>query len=243
MEKLTREQVIEKLGKGEKNFSYLDLRGLNLSDLDLSNLDLESSNLAYCNLSDTNLSYTFLFNANLYNSKLLNTNLCCANLEYAVLEDTVLSNVDLTNTRLFNANLSGATLFDCNLGKTNLETVNLHNTRLDEKEKIRKGIILKESMIGYKKCLDRRCLNIIIVTLEIPKGAIVFSINNNKCRTNKAKVIEISNGETVAKSRYDENFIYEVGKEIEIEDFDLMYNVECSTGIHFFRTREEAENY
>ena len=37
--------------------------------------------------------------------------------------------------------------------------------------------------------------------------------------------------------------IYEVGKELEIENFDLMYNVECSTGIHFFRTREEAIDY
>lgn len=233
MKKLTRVQLIERISKGDRNFSNLDLSRIDLSGLDLSNI-----NLSYTDLSYANLSYTFLFNANLYNSKLFNTKLCCANLEYAVLEDTVLSNVDLTNTRLSHANLSGATLFDCNLGKTNLENVNLHNTRLDKKEQIRKGLILKDKMIGYKKCIDD-----IIVTLEIPKGAIVFSINNDKCRTNKAKVIEISNGETIAKSKFVENFIYELGKEIEIEDFDLMYNVECSTGIHFFRTREEAEKY
>ena len=29
----------------------------------------------------------------------------------------------------------------------------------------------------------------------------------------------------------------------EIDDFNLMYNVECSSGIHFFRTRGEAEKY
>lgn len=233
IEKLTREQVIERINKGYKDFSNLDLSGL-----DLSNLDLNKANLSCCNLFNTNLFNTNLFNGILCNSKLLNTNLCCAYLESANLENAVLSNVDLTNTRLDYANLSYANLFDCNLEKTNLESVNLFRTRLDEKEKIRKGIILKESMIGYKRCIDR-----IIVTLEIPKGAIVFSINNNKCRTNKAKVVEISNGETIAKSRYDENFIYELGQEIEIEDFDLMYNVECSSGIHFFRTREEAENY
>ena len=74
----------------------------------------------------------------------------------------------------------------------------------------------------------------------------MFSINNNKCRTNKAKVISIdgdkTKGLTIA-SDHDTSFIYEVGKTIEIEDFNLMYNVECSTGIHFFYNREDAENW
>ena len=44
-------------------------------------------------------------------------------------------------------------------------------------------------------------------------------------------------------SSYDDKFIYEVGKIVEVKDFDLMYNVECSSGIHFFWTKEEAEDY
>ena len=78
--------------------------------------------------------------------------------------------------------------------------------------------------------------------LEIPKGAIVFSINGDKCRTNKCKVLSISNGD-IAYSIHDHSFTYEVGKEIEIQDFNLMYNIECGSGIHFFKTREDAENY
>lgn len=183
MKKLTREEVIEKLSKGDKDFKNLDL-----SDLDLRMLDL-----SYSNLSNTNLSY--------------------ANLVYAILDNTDLS-------------------------YANLEHAYLSNAILDEKEQIRKGMILKESMIGYKKCKLGT-----IVTLEIPKGASVFSINNDKCRTNKAKVIEISDGKKIAYSNYDNFFIYKLGKEIEVKDFDLRYNVECSSGIHFFRTRKEAENY
>ena len=38
-------------------------------------------------------------------------------------------------------------------------------------------------------------------------------------------------------------FEYRLGQEINIKDFNLMYNVECANGFHFFRTREEAENY
>jgi hypothetical protein len=111
---------------------------------------------------------------------------------------------------------------------------------LDYKERIRKGIFLDKATIVYKKC------NNAIVTLQVPKGAIVFSINNYKCRTVKAEVIAIDGDETKGKtieSDYDSNFIYEVGKIVEVKDFNLMYNIECSTGVHFFWTKEQAENY
>ena len=44
-------------------------------------------------------------------------------------------------------------------------------------------------------------------------------------------------------SSYNDKFIYEVGKTVEVKDFDLMYNIECGSGIHFFWTKEEAEQY
>src|SRR5690606_510353 len=101
--------------------------------------------------------------------------------------------------------------------------------------------IMKEKTIVYKKCK-----NDVIVELELQIGSIVFSINNKKCRTQKAKVIAIDGKKTKGlkvESKWDSSFVYEVGKMIEVEDFNLMYNVECSTGIHFFWTKEEAEAY
>ena len=44
-------------------------------------------------------------------------------------------------------------------------------------------------------------------------------------------------------SKYNKSFEYTLGKEIVIDDFNIMYNVECASGFHFFRTKEEAENY
>ena len=136
---------------------------------------------------------------------------------------------DLRNTDLSGVNLSGA----------NLNYANLSGANFDEKEKYnRLGVILKEKILGYKKCK-----NDIIVTLEIPKGAIVFGINGAKFRTNKAKCIEISDGKKEAVSIFDNWFKYEIGKEYEIKNFNLQYNIECGTGIHFFKTIEEAKNY
>ena len=80
-----------------------------------------------------------------------------------------------------------------------------------------------------------------IVTLEIPRGAIVFSINGNKCRTNKAKVIAIDGATRAISMR--KYMSYYVGDEFTIYDFNCEYNAECGKGIHFFMTREKAKDY
>jgi hypothetical protein len=134
---------------------------------------------------------------------------------------------------LHGADLHGANLYGANLSYANLRGANISKAFLDEKEQFRKGVILEKPMRGYKKLSGGS-----ICVLSIPKGAIVFCINGSKCRTNKAKVLE---GGGV--SCYDNEFTYEKGKTYEIKDFDLAYNEECSTGIHFFKTRKEAEEY
>ena len=160
--------------------------------------------------------------ADLSGADLTGADLRCADLRFAILYGANLTSANLTSANLYGANLSWAYLT---------------NTILDEKEQCRKGIVLTEPMTGYKKAYEGK-----IITLEIPIGAKVFSINNKKRRTNKCKVIDMQ-GETELSSYYDANFKYHVGDEIEIEDFDENYNVECEAGIHFFLTRDEAENY
>ena len=136
------------------------------------------------------------------------------------------------------ADLSGADLSGADLSWADLSGANLSGAGLDENQLVRRGLCLKEPLIGYKKCRDG-----LIVTLEIPKGAIVFSINNKKCRTNVAKVVEISNGSEIAYSQHDGTFAYKVGETVYPNDFSCEYYEECAEGIHFFRTREEAEEY
>ena len=130
-----------------------------------------------------------------------------------------------------------AYLTDVDLSGANLTGADLTDTILDGVEQCRKGIVLTEPMTGYKKSNEGK-----IITLEIPIGAKVFSINNKKRRTNKAKVIDMQ-GETELSSICDTDFKYHVGDEIEIKDFNENYNVECGEGIHFFLTRKEAEEY
>ena len=106
------------------------------------------------------------------------------------------------------------------------------------------------SFIGYKKgwyLSHEKKINVII-KLQIPADAKRSSGTSLKCRCNKAKVLSIEaihNKEqfTTAISKYDSSFVYTVGETVEVKDFDEDRWDECSTGIHFFINRKEAENY
>ena len=91
--------------------------------------------------------------------------------------------------------------------------------------------------------------NKLIVKLHIPSDAKRSSATTRKCRCSKAEVIAIYNldgteaEETTCHSDYDHSFIYEVGKTVEVTDFDEDRWNECAKGIHFFISRQEALDY
>lgn len=231
-----------------------NLRGAYLIDADLRGVDLR-----YADLENAILDYANLYAANLTGANLTNANLIFASLIFTNLENTNLTGVDFKSANLYGANLAKANLTSANLIYANLANANLVGANLEEVngdyanfiatigiDSNRKGKVLTTDLVGYKKCSigyndDKRCENGIIVKLLIPRGAIVFSINDKKCRTNKVKVLEIE-GADRAYSWYS-GMSYYVGDEITIYDFDCRYNIECAEGIHFFKNREDAINF
>ena len=151
--------------------------------------------------------------------------------------------VIFTHQQMLENDFTYATLKDARFEDSLMDGSILSGTELDDKEAIRKGIILQKAMVGYKVCMAMAIYRGIVVKLQIPKGAVVFSINNGKCRTNIAKVIKIEAGMKEVYSDHNTNFHYKLGKTVEVKDFDLDYSRECSTGIHFFRTMKELQEY
>ena len=95
------------------------------------------------------------------------------------------------------------------------------------------------------KKVYKKCMGDVIVVATIPDDAEVRGSYNSKCRTNKAKIIDIMGtfgGVKVGVSMYDMKTSYFVGDEVCIDDFDLSDD-ECSTGFHFFCDIEQAKNY
>ena len=224
------------------NLYEVDLRGADLRKADLRKADLRGANLNGADLRKADLRKADLRRANLGRADLIGANLYGANLRWATLYGAYFSGanfcganldeVDLREADLREANLSGA-----NLNETNLAEANLNGANLNGDYRFRLGQILADPLTGYKKTREG-----VVITAEIPAGAIVFCINGRKCRTNRAKITDMA-GHDVLHSQYDNTFEYRLGQEINIKDFNLMYNVECASGFHFFRTRKEAEEY
>lgn len=112
-----------------------------------------------------------------------------------------------------------------------------------EETQRRLGRILEEDIVGYKKCRSENGIDEVIVKLKIPAGAVVYSINDKKCRTNKAEVLEVIGSDRGYSFFRNKAFSYYPGDKFNIKNFNMAFSVECGTGIHFFKTKEEAEAY
>ena len=227
--------------KGERaNLSGADLRGAKLSGAKLSGATLYKADLRGADLSGADLYKADLREAELIEANLRGANFRGADLYGANLVSADLRWANLSEANLYKADLSGADLGGAKLSGADLYSADLGGAKLDWPLACQE----KGSFIGYKKCINN-----LIVELEIPEDAYRCSATSKKCRCSKAKVLSITNLDGsesksgVAVSKHDSSFIYRIGETIEVTDFDQNRWNECSTGIHFFMNREDAVKY
>ena len=205
-----------------------NLREANLREANLYGADLYGANLREANLREANLYGADLRGANLYGANLREANLRGANLRGA---------------NLYGANLYGANLREANLREANLYGANLRGANLREAEGTYMACPTDGSFIGWKKASGY------IVKLQITEGARRSSAEGEKCRCDKAYVVEIQNADgtkadiDTIHSNHDANFVYTVGATVEVSDFDGDRWNECAPGIHFFIDRRAAVEY
>ena len=222
-----------------------DLSGANLLNANLSGANLHNADLSGANLSGANLHNADLSGANLFNADLLNADLNVANLFNADLRGADLHNADLSGANLLNADLRGADLHNADLRGINLRGADLRSAK--NVPYIPMVCPEEGDFIGWKKAEGNK--DKVIVKLRIPSDAKRSSATTRKCRCSKAEVIAIYNldgteeGETTCHSDYDNSFIYEVGKTVEVTNFSEDRWSECAKGIHFFINRQEAIDY
>ena len=166
-----------------------------------------------------------LSGANLYGADLYGANLSGANL----------SGANLSGANLYEANLSGANLYEANLSGANLYTWQC-------------PIVCPEegSFIGFKKANSDGMK--VVIKLRNTENAKRCSATTRKCRCSEAEVMSIESLDGTkqyqeAVSSYDNSFVYNVGEVVKVGNFDENRWEECSAGIHFFITREEAVRY
>lgn len=108
------------------------------------------------------------------------------------------------------------------------------------------------SFIGWKKALTHPYGDRCLVKLEIPEDALRSSAFSRKCRCSKANVLDICTlglsevkSLPLAWSYHYNDFCYLNGGTVwpSYAPFDTFRWDECSSGIHFFMTEEEAKSY
>ena len=175
-----------------------------------------------------------------------------ADLTGADLYGADLTGADLTDADLTRANLYGADLTDADLTRAKLTGAKLTRADLTRAKYLYYSHIPEEgSFIGYKKVRSFGNGDTIL-KIEIPTSAKrTSSIVGRKNRADKVKVLAWLDGEKWNKkapdfkmfSSRDNNFIYEIGKIISVDNFNDDPRIECAPGIHFFIMLQEAKDY
>jgi len=186
--------------------------------------------LAMALAADADLWNADLSGANLRSANLRSANLRSANLSVANLSGANLSGADLSGANLRNANLRSANLWNANLRNANLSGANLKDVR-----KLFYQIPQEGELIVWKAVAGGVC------KLRIPPEAKRTATPiGRKCRAEWVEVLEApENG----RGLHDSKVIYRAGEVVRPDKYDPDPRVECTHGIHFFQTKEEAEAY
>lgn len=236
----------------ECNLSSLNIKNRNLKRARFYNCDMNKMKINHCDMSHTHFSLSNMKHIFFENCNFLDMDFIESNLKGAHFFESKLVNVDLMNS-----NLSNAEIRDCELKNIRANSyTSFYSLQCPEEGSFigfKKASIFVPDVISENYIVTNMKIwtpQPVIVKLQITEDSLRSSATSRKCRCSKAKVLSISYLDgtecpkgTIAHSHYNSNFTYKVGDILEIKNFDKNRWEECSTGIHFFITREEAVNY
>jgi hypothetical protein len=213
------------------NGARANLSSADLSYADLSGADLRNANLRNANLRYADLRYTDLRGANLRGAYLSYAGLRGSNLRDAGLRGSDLRGTDLREANLRNADLRGTYLRGAHLISADLSEARLPHFSL----------VIDGDMIVWKKLRSG-----VIAKLLVPAEARrTSSLVDRKCRAEYVRVLELFGltraVEALSLLETDGGTIYKVGEIVRADSYDDDIRVSCTHGIHFFITRQEAE--
>ena len=165
-------------------------------------------------------------------------------LEIAISKSANLRGANLRGANLIGADLEGADLRVANLRGADLRAADLRGAYLE-------GAYLEGAELGHFSIVPEfggfyafKSLRNSICTLYVPAAAKrMSSLTGRKCRAEYAKVVKMSNGRKVDYSKHDGDFEYKVGEYVYPDHYNEDIRIECSSGIHFFMTKKEVEEW
>ena len=212
---------------------------------------LSVSSFEECNFNSAGCVGSTFHRSRLYSSYLNACNILETDFTEAILVNADFSDAHITNSTFYraylsSANFKGATIDSftsfCRADIDKDMNISCPNVPINCPE--------EGSFIGFKVGLSSIDISeVVLIKLEIMEDAKRSSGTRRKCRADKVKVLDIINlnsekhEKEAISIKMRRNFKYKVGEVIQINNFDNNRWNECSTGIHFFITKDEALQY
>lgn len=247
---ISRLSICDNYNAFNSNPSWLKLHQV-YTDMSLDTVNLKLS------ITRSYLRGSLIKNSKIVDSSFLDTSLESNTFMLNLFNNVVFSFCNLQYSVVENSLFKSSSFYECNL-KYSLHTIsNMEQESYLSMFKnclmINDGCSKHGEIVGWKRCYvnnnrHEHCL----VKLLIPEDAKRSSSTTEKCRCNKAKVLEIipedfelEEGQvlTKANSFHNPNFEYRLGEVVEEHNFDNDWSNECAPGIHFFTKKEDAINY
>lgn len=265
------EQWVKSYGKQGKcaDFFGKRLEKIHFINKSLQSAIFDQCVLVDCLFSKCVATDTSFYKAKIEGTTFDKCMLCGASFYYAFITQCYFQNVNLfqsymshsrmSETKFFCSDLTSIDFTVCGIRNCSAEQSNFSGSRIGDNnfKEIHASnrtafydICCPEegAFVGFKKAL---CYGIeVIVKLLITENAKRSSACSRKCRASEVKVLGIYDldrnerpKDTIASSYWKYDFHYKVGETISVDDFNEDRWNECSTGIHFFLTFDEAARF
>lgn len=205
-------------------FKHLDLTGAKFSGCNLTHVIFKN-----CDLTDA-----LFINANLVGAEFYSCRVSC--------------NIICMD----GANLKVPTLLYDNQLRADCGFYDYSNNEIAYLERIERYVYTEhQELVGYKIVESQDYPSkVLICELLIPSYAKRIVIENGKCRCDIAKVLRLYTlrgedfqGKAKPFIQRESKLRYEVGKNVCADSYDDCIYIECSGGIHFFMTEQEARKF
>lgn len=162
-----------------------------------------------------------------------------ADLSEADLSGADPSEANLWRTDLREADLRGADLHGADLREADLRGALLGNVENLSPQTAAELEILprRGEVYGWKKCRHD-----VLVEIVVPDGVPRSNASGRKCRAKSVRVVYV-HGADIGYSLYDSDVCYVEGATVSCDSWCGDRWQECGGGIHFFLTKEEAEEF
>lgn len=239
------------------NFSNTDISYMGFYNRDLRGVDFigakcMGTRFSRCWLNDADFTDANLNLAQFLGCMATDADFSFANMTHATIKRSSFNNITVRDANLTEVEIAESSVFNVWFAAAKNVEDDIIPLNCPESGSFRAYKKVVFPVLEYYPCSDAymREWREAIAVLEIPENAKRTSSTGMKCRASEAKVIEFLTLEgkpmniSVAKSKYDRNFVYVKGATVRPElPFNDTRWSECTSGIHFFMRFKDAVNY